>query len=477
MKHSENNRPAKAGNRIWRFFTSIQLTVGVLLSLAVTSIIGTLIPQNESPEAYFRTYGEVLYRIFHALDIFDMYHSWWFQFLLVMLSLNILVCSLDRLSSIWRVIFTKKPTFSIAKFKTLGRRREFSAPAEAESLKGTMESLVSSHFRYSRTESTDDGYCIFAERNRWTRIGVYIVHLSVLLLLMGGLVGSIFGFEGFVNIPEGESAGTIRIRNSNRVRDLGFEIRCDDFNLTHYDTGMPKEYRSSLTILEDGKPVLQKDIIVNDPLRYKGINIYQSSYGSLPPDTASLEKSGVALSVTSKETNMTYNLEAVPGEPVNLPEGRGTFVLEEVLPNYRFMGQRDLGETLKGTMRLKDQSEPVEILLPLRFSRFDMMRRGPYFVFAVQGFEQRFYTGLQVARDPGVPLVYLGFVIMIAGCFVTFFMSHQRLCVAVSQKKRGAEVMVSGSANKNPVAMDQLVVKMTRLLSQAAGTTDRGKTG
>jgi cytochrome c biogenesis protein len=76
----------------------------------------------------------------------------------------------------------------------------------------------------------------------------------------------------------------IRIRNTGEIHRLGFQIPCDDFNLTLYKTGAPKEYRSSLSILEGDKAVKQKDIIVNDPLRYRGINIFQSSYGKLPPE-------------------------------------------------------------------------------------------------------------------------------------------------------------------------------------------------
>ena len=91
---------------IWKFFASLNLTIVVLLSLAVTSIIGTLIPQNENPVDYFRTFGAFTYRLFDILDLFDMYHSWWFQFLILLLTVNIVVCSIDRLSSIWKIIFS-----------------------------------------------------------------------------------------------------------------------------------------------------------------------------------------------------------------------------------------------------------------------------------------------------------------------------------------------------------------------------------
>ena len=77
-------------SKIWNFFTSVKLTIVLLLSLATTSIIGTLIPQNEDPQDYFQAFGGVFYQLFNLLDLFDMYHSWWFQLLIVSLTLNII---------------------------------------------------------------------------------------------------------------------------------------------------------------------------------------------------------------------------------------------------------------------------------------------------------------------------------------------------------------------------------------------------
>ncbi len=69
---------ADFSGRLWKLFASVRLTVVVLLSLAVTSIIGTIIPQNRRPDEYLNEYGEFLYKILSAFDIFDMYQSWWF---------------------------------------------------------------------------------------------------------------------------------------------------------------------------------------------------------------------------------------------------------------------------------------------------------------------------------------------------------------------------------------------------------------
>jgi len=265
---------------VWKFFASVRLTVAILLSLAATSIIGTLIPQNESPAAYIHGFGEFFYTLFNVLDLFDMYHSWWFQFLLLLLTLNIIVCSIERLSAVWKIVFVKNPSFKISQFRGRKGNHEFTIDRSPQDLENIFTPILRKGFRYTKVASAGDGFCIFAEKGRWTRLGVYTVHLSVILLLIGGLVGSIFGFEGFVNIPEGETVDTIRLRRNGKILQLDFEIRCDDFKVSFYDTHgrMPKEFRSSLSILSNGKPVLQKDIIVNDPLRYQGINIFGADY-------------------------------------------------------------------------------------------------------------------------------------------------------------------------------------------------------
>jgi len=456
----------RASNPVWGFLISIRLTVALLLSLAATSIIGTLVPQNAAPQEYIRAYGEFRYRLFYALDIFDMYHSWWFQLLLVFLTVNIVACSIDRLSTLWKTVFVKIPVFRPAMFRNPRHQAAFTASRDPEHLRERYAEVAARAFTYSRTEAADDGFRIFAEKGRWTRLGVYIVHLSVVFLLIGGLVGSIFGFDGFVTIPEGESVQAVHLRSGDREQPLDFAIRCDDFEVSFYETGAPREYRSRLVILEEGKPVLEKEIIVNDPLRYRGINIFQSSYGKMPADLRAVAEKGIDVSITSKASGMVYTEKVFPGKPLTLPEGGGVFTPKAFVPSYLFMGQRDLGETLVGELT-PPGGEPVEIHLPVRFSRFDKMRKGGRFVFAVtEPVSERYYTGLQVTRDPGVPLVYAGFVLMILGCIVTFFMSHQRLCIDVTRRGAGAAVTVSGTANKNTGAVAEIVRKISGRLEK-----------
>ena len=479
MKEKEIDRDPLRHNVVWKFFASVKLTVLLLLTLAATSVIGTVIPQNESPQAYRQAFGDFLYRLFDILDIFDMYHSWWFQLLLLLLTLNVVVCSVDRLKATWNIIFSKNPTFKLTQFRNDKYKVQCDDTRSIEVLRPLVKNLVSRKFGFYRQENTAGGFVFFAEKWRWTRLGVYIVHTSVILLLIGGLIGSIFGFEGFVNIPEGETIDTIRLRNADKSVQLDFEIRCDDFDVSFYPNGMPKEFRSSLAIIENGKAILQKDILVNHPLRYRGINFFQSSYGELPAElsvTAVPEEIGLAF--TSKETGMVYNKKVHLGERVNIPEDLGEFELKEFKDEYDFRG-RELGPTLIGVLTQKNGAS-VEVVLPLRFPSFDRMsamvnpQRSDAVMITVDEFPanteahaKRYYTGLQVTKDPGVIVVYTGFLMMIIGCIITFFMSHQRICIEVTAKGKKSRVTVSGKANKNKLGMRRKVELIADQLAES----------
>ena len=465
-------------NPIWKFFVSVRLTVVLLLSLAATSIIGTLVPQNASSEAYFHKYGAFLYRLFDILNIFDMYHSWWFQLMLVLLTCNIIACSIDRLASTWKLVFPKKISFKLSRFENLKEKEDFTDTRLPEDLENRYSAIVTKAFGSPTIEKTDQGFTLFAEKWRWTRLGVYIVHASILFLIVGAMIGSMFGFEGYVNIPEGERVDHVQLRSSGQIEHLGFEIACNDFTLTTYQNGAPKEYRSSLTIWENGETILTKEIIVNDPLHYKGISLFQSSYGEMqrePEKAESFSAEDIHLSFFMTASGMVYKRKAEIGKPLEIPEGMGKFVAMAFKESALFGGQ-NIGAALIGILTPAN-GEPREITLPIHFPNFDKMRKGDVVISVVhQDAKQpvkekpeniRYYTGLQVVKDPGVWVVYSGFIVMITGIIITFFMSHQRLCVDVRKKGNKSRIMVAVTANKNKLGMAKKTERIAQLLGKS----------
>ncbi len=432
----------KLSSEIFGFFASVRLTVALLLTLAATSIIGTVIPQNQDPSAYFHTFGLKLYRLLAVLDMFDMYHSWWFQLLLALLAANIVVCSIDRLPGVWKIIVAK-PALRLSRFHNSPHHHQLAVNAPCEQLQADAFRLLSKNVKNVRTEKIPEGVCVWGEIHRWTRIGVYVVHLSVILLLAGGLIGSFWGFDGSANIAEGEAISSILLNGSTHPIPLGFQVRCDKFSVQHYDSGVPSEYRSTLTILENGRPVLTRDILVNDPLRYRGINFFQSSYGALPPRH-------LTLSFTSRASGMVYQKKIEPGQTIDIPENLGTFMVTAFHQDYQYMGT-SIGSAFTG-MLTPPKGTPVEVVLPLGFPKFDRMRQGDVTI-GIAETEQRYYTGLQITRDPGVWVVYTGFLLMITGCIIAFFMSHQQLCIEIHPGERACDIRIHGVTNKNRLAI------------------------
>jgi cytochrome c biogenesis protein len=106
----------------------------------------------------------------------------------------------------------------------------------------------------------------------------------------------------------------------------------------------------------------------------------------------------------------------------------------------------------------------MEVVLPQQFPTYDKMRKGTWII-SVATHEHQYYTGLQVTKDPGVPVVYAGFVLMIIGCFVAFFMSHKKLGVEVSTSGGSSKVRVAGTANKNKLGMNRNVQVIAKALA------------
>jgi cytochrome c biogenesis protein len=152
-------------------------------------------------------------------------------------------------------------------------------------------------------------------------------------------------------------------------------------------------------------------------------------------------------------------LDAGLNQPLTLPEKLGTFVFKELRRSAKFRGH-DIGDAYVGILT-PPGGDPVEVILPLRFPSFDKMRKGEVRIAVVEQ-AQRFYTGLQVTRDPGVWVVYSGFILMIIGCYITFFMSHQQIFVELAASGKKTEVTVAGTANKSKTAM------VTRIEAAAA---------
>ena len=424
---------------LWDFFCSLKLTMFLMISLAVISIIGTVIPQGIPTQEYLAQISPVKIMLYKALGFFDMYHSWWFILLLYLLTVNLVACSIKRLPHIWKIITQPVTVMDGALEKSLSNLVTIKSSDEPEALKDQVVAFFKTEFADPIVTEADGAWNLFAQKTPFCRLSVYFVHLSVIIIFIGALIGSLFGFKGFVNIPEGESASKVMSRSGKEI-DLGFSLRLEQFTVAHYPSGAPKEFKSILTVLENGKPVpdyTNARVIVNDPLTYKGITFYQSSYGNA---------GNYFFTVTDLDGKNPSSLTVAGQSSVNLPDGSTLHVLEATNDVSQFE-KGVSGAAVQVELHAPDgktESFVVYAKHPeLNIQHAQQHGAGP--VIHYKGAEQRMYTGLQVAKDPGVEIVWLGCFLMVIGIFAAFFMSHLRIWVRIKE----GTVTVGGNASKN----------------------------
>ena len=433
-------------DQVWKFFTSIKLAIFIIIILAIASIIGTIIEQNQPLEKYRQIYGDGTIRLFESLNLFDMYHSWWFLLLLVLFTVNLSCCTLDRLPRAVKVVRNPKTTLDENLEKSLSHVDRWKKKGGLEGLAETYKAAMGGAFAKPLMTENSGTLHLYAEKGIISRFGVYVTHLSIIIIFIGAIIGNVFGFKGFVNIVEGESARTIPTRGGTNHVDLGFAVRCNKFWVDFYPSGQPKEYASDLSILENGREVLRKKIVVNDPLQYKGIWFYQSSYGAAGAASATV-------AVHSPDGGLVESVSLAPGQKKEIP-GYGT--VSGVDYQNDFQG---LGPALLVVLE-KPGKPPAQFWLLKAYPNFDR-QRGDSRYLSFAGVDQIFYTGLQVAQDPGVNIVWVGCTLMVIGIMVAFFMSHQRLWIRLSRGGDGrVEVVLAGSTNKNRLAFEKRFEKI-----------------
>jgi len=428
-------------SKLWDFFCSLKLTLFLLISLALTSIIGTILPQGALAPEYVAEISHTKLQIYSKLGFFDMYHSWWFIALLYVFSLNLVSCSIKRLPHVFK--FISEPTLILGE----GMRSSFqlkeglSFTGSIEKAKERLAGFLGKEFTAPVISEHNGEYHLFAQKTAWCRLGVYVVHLSILVIFVGAIIGSLAGYKGYVSIVEGTSVNAFEGRNGMQI-PLGFEVLCEKFNVEFYSTGAPKEFRSILTVLENGKPVpgySKVKVIVNQPMTYKGITFYQSSYGQAS------EGSEHFFSVTPRNGGTPEKITVREGVAVTLKDGT-TFKLLEATQEVRQFAPGFSGPAARIEVTRKGAAPQTFIA----FKNFPELnaQRGDALIFGYEGSSAKQYTGLQVAKDPGVWVVWLGCALMVIGICIAFFMSHKRIWVVVSK----GHAHIYGNASKNQAA-------------------------
>ncbi len=408
------------GALLWEQLTSIKLAIVLIIAIVLLSVIGTIIPQGKDPLFYIARYGEAGANIMRVFQLSQLYHSWYFVSLLVLLALNTGACAIKRFRVSWELL--RKPVEA----RTAEEISQLPTQAKlgAHLFDRLEDVLKRRHYRVRRA-----GTQLIAYKNLWGRLGIDILHASLIIILIGGIVGGVLGFESFQVAHKGETF---------TVPQGGFQLRVDDLRtVTYENSAQVKDWYTTLTVIDGGREVLTKTIEVNEPLTYKGISFYQASFGSDWLGGAELTfriervQEGTAAPIGEVTTKVGATFPLEDGRTAKVVAFYPDFIVTEQGPANRSGALNNPAAFLE--VYNGDQREFTTWTFA-QFPEFqhDFAKENPYRFYLV-GMKAPEFTGLQIARNPGIPVIYAGFILLVLGLAMNFYLPPRRLWAAVKE--------------------------------------------
>jgi len=496
-----------AADRIWSFFSSVRTAVVLLLLTLLGAAVGSVFPQENTilnadaidlAEYYRRQYGMVGY-YYYRLGLSRTYDSWWFRGLLVLLGTSLVVCSLDRVLPLYRALSRQKvrkhPTF-------LSQQRiSFRAQVEVGGQAGSADLLdrLAERLRRRGYRIRKDGDALLAEKGRFSRWGPYINHVGLLIVLLAVLARSIPGWsmDQYLAFPEGETLP---------IPETPYYLKNERFTVEYYREDelpetlrqkgavVPKEYRTEAVLYEctancddPMKPpvlreVVRHDILVNKPLRYRDLLVYQFDFAETPQivkvrptlrNAVTGETIGkLELRTKQPETEYrvgAYKLELVRYFPDFSLDAEGRPTTRSPVPRAPAYVFRITGPNLP--------AEGVSHLYLVRpadketYREADLNRAaGSPFSLSVESMQEdlefSLYTSyLNVRKEKALPFVLAGAAVFIIGVCIGLYWQHRRVWVQVEN----GELLLGAHTNKNWFGFR---LEVARVLREAGFPTD-----
>ena len=406
------------------YISSVRFTIVILIVIVLLSAVGTLVGQNLREEIYISRYGHKLYNILSTLSITDIYHSIYFNAFLMLLVTNIVLCTLKFAPKRIREAFVKAP-----------KRRNYPFSEEIRSKLDINEAASLSKRAIKRplhkidVEEDKKKETITSRPHPILNLGALVVHISILLIIIVGIISFIFGFTGEMFIIEGGVSNVVISRDIRYLLD--FELGLKKFTLDRYNDGTPKEYRSDI-VFYDETGQTQAEITVNHPAEFHGIRFYQSTFG-MAFDRAVIEvtdRSGKSVSVS----------EAYPKVPVVFEDLGLLFAIVDHSPDFRDMGP---------AVHLFVVEGDKEYGLWTFVNQPDLDDGGENnFRFILKEYYQAPYSGISVVKEPGLPFVWVGFVLICIGFTFPIASSVGSYKVEIEKVGKGTSIRLFGAPGR-----------------------------
>ncbi len=417
----------------------LRLAIVLLLAIAFFSISGTVIEQGQSPAFYQSNYPEhpalfgfLTWKVIQVVGLDHVYRTWWFLALLIFLGSSLTACTFTR----------QFPALTAARrWKFYDKPRQFQKLALSAELNGGSFNSLTQLLKQKRYQVFQEGDKIYARKGLVGRIGPIVVHASMLIILAGSIWGAMTGFLAQEMVPSG---ATFQVKN---ILDAGvwaapqipkdWSVHVNRFWIDYTPNGAIDQFYSDLSVLDNqGKEVDREKIYVNKPLRYRGVTLYQTDW-AIAGVRVRLNNSPIfQLPMAQLDTGGKGRIWGtwIPTKP-DLSEGVSL-----------------LAKDLQGTALVYDNSG--KLITSVRAGTATEINGIKLSLLDLIG-----STGLQIKADPGIPIVYTGFGLLMLSVMMSY-VSHSQIWAL----QKDGQLYVGGRTNRAQVTFERELIEVLEQL-------------
>lgn len=402
----------------FRLLADLRFSIFILLLISLCSIIGTIIEQDQSIEIYKINYpltnpvfGFLSWDRIIQFGFDHVYKTWWFLALIFLFGLSLVLCS----------FLQQLPSLKIARncqfFRTTEQfyRLKISTTLNSFSFNKILSRLKNREYSIFQQKSI-----VYCYKGLIGRIAPIIVHFSMILVLLGTIIGSLFGFKAQEIVPKTENFHIQNIVNNGPLTIIPkTAARVNDFWITYTKKKTISQFYSDISILNNqGNEVDRKTIYVNYPLIYKGIYYYQTDWNLIGLRLQNAKNQIIEYPLINILSNQDKVWLTWISNNKTLTEGIVVIIdnLEGYCSVYNDIGQFLGNIELNETNNFKQQLTLLEIISS---------------------------TGLQIKTDPGIPIIYLGFFFLMISTLISYITYSQ---VWIIQKNK--KIFIGGNTNR-----------------------------
>lgn len=372
---TSSSRPAsrRLAADVFELLGSMRFAVSLLVFICVASLIGTVLAQNASSNTYFDRFGPFWYELFDKFSIWHVYNSWWFLTIMGFLVVSTSLCVIRTAPKMVKDARTFREHIRASSLRAFHHRVECRAAGDVPATESQVRGWLKRQGYAVRERRDGDGVLLAAKRGSANRLGYIFAHTAIVVICIGGLLDSelpvrlqiwlggkqpVFenmmisdvpasgklsvgnpSYRANVLISEGERASNaiVLVGDGALVQPLPFQIHLRKFNIDYYSTGMPSRFASEVTVTDPASGEQFDQVIeVNEPLRYKGVTVYQSSFddGGSRVSLAGRPLSGAR--------DYTFEVDGVVGRAGEIDvDGKGTIMKLDVT-NLRPINVEDM---------------------------------------------------------------------------------------------------------------------------------------